>query len=1606
MKFIRKYRKAFVLLTLISTVFPIVSPIFVLALTAGPSQPEVQSFQPATASNMVDLFTGDFSYNIPLFELPGPNGGYPFNLSYQSGITMDQEGSWVGLGFNVGTGCVTRQMRGIPDEFKGDVVTTKVSLKPSVTVGVGAGVGLEVFGAAAELGKIGLSVRHNNYKGRGYSIDGSVGFGAATSSGTTAGVGVNFSLDSEEGVSVSPSLSLGSKAGTFGLGVGYNSKSGLSNVSTSWDRELSRRTVDVKNKEGKVISKKTTWVNHISTSATLSFAHPGFTPRISMPMRGTNITGTFKAGAGFYGAFPSFYITGFYNEQRLKNNSKLVGTPAYGYLYAQNAGGGDLMDVNREKDGVVSKVSPNLPVPSATYDIYAITGQGLSLMYRPMRNDIGLLHDPEAEGKSTSAGLGVDVGPPSHPGFNASLSHSKSKSHAWTSDNDLTGVYQYKGPALNSLIEPYYYKVHGEASPESTQTSADLGDDGAVRIALDNHKATARLEKRGWSRPAANNANSTRQQRSQLVQSLTNAQVEHDGVTFMNALKINYQRPDGATEGYIRHGEPHHVAAVVVTTQEGLRYNYALPAYNFQQEEVMFSAYNSNPAQQVSRVNTQASSGEDPKYKHSQVNTDEFLKRTKIPEYAYAHMLTSILGPDYVDVTGDGVSEDDLGYWVNFTYRCVADRSDPYKWRDPFSKAHYQQGWMTDNRDDRGSFVYGTKEIWYLAKAETKSHIATFNISPRQDGKGVANKLQDTDLTGKAMYQLDAIHLFTRAGGKQAPIKTVRFTYDYQLCQGVFNGTGGQGKLTLKKVHFEYGNSSRGALNPYEFTYHQSNPSYDILAFDRWGTFKPYPSGQAYANNYLPYTDQNPSNKSNIDTQAASWSLTGIRSPSGAKITIDYETDDYAYVQHKPAMQMMQLVDPYADSENAEVNPIFTIDYDNPKIRFKLEKPIADEANVDQTAEVKKYIDVKRPQLFFKALINLLSPDQDQFEYLNAYADINLDAEMGLEKGSSGQYEYGFFHLKKERKAHPLSLRAWQHVRTNQPDLPHRNKYKFEADSDNKARIRRIMALATPDVVNEVRKMFEGVYRFSRNNEWGKELWASRSVVRLKSPDGVKYGGGLRVKQVTLQDGWSQNAEGVYGQRYLYTMDENGNTISSGVAAYEPFTGGEENPLRYAKEYVESIPLATDNNLFFEYPVNETYYPGAQVGYRKVTVMSLASAHRAGVPLDNVLATDGQPLFPDKSIAIGTTGKSEHEFYTAKDFPYLASETDNFKKTTQYSFGIPFLGHISRYHLTASQGYSIVTNDMHGKPKKISQFRQGEDGAFEKEPMSYVAYKYLSKPRLYENEQVFELQNIVQLNGDGTLSLGNTSGSNVTYGQETDFMVDMNEYEDSSLSGGIRGNLDIIFATFIPIPIPTAWPDIGQEYRRLRVAVTNKVIFKAGILIETEVYDGGSRVVTRPLKWDRLTGAATLEMVNNNFDKPVFKYTIAGYSQYQGMGASFTNAGLTFAVNDIRTSQNSEYTFTTEGSAGNYLFPGDELMLYAKDTGFPIAQAIYTGDDRGHKLYCAVSIPSAPYTAMVLRSGLRNQLSVAAGTITALEDPTVPGVQKTYSKTVRVPKSN
>jgi hypothetical protein len=177
-KHTRHLAATFLLLMFIQLFSPAVS----YALTSGPTQPEVQGFTQYGTTDMVDLFSGSFSYNIPLMEIPGPDGGYPINLSYSSGISMDQEASWVGLGWNLNVGVINREMRGLPDDFDGDVVRNKKYMKPNITIGAGVTVGAEgeIAGVPVKdfvsLSK-GIKFYYNNYNGFGVTQEGGFSIG-------------------------------------------------------------------------------------------------------------------------------------------------------------------------------------------------------------------------------------------------------------------------------------------------------------------------------------------------------------------------------------------------------------------------------------------------------------------------------------------------------------------------------------------------------------------------------------------------------------------------------------------------------------------------------------------------------------------------------------------------------------------------------------------------------------------------------------------------------------------------------------------------------------------------------------------------------------------------------------------------------------------------------------------------------------------------------------------------------------------------------------------------------------------------------------------------------------------------------------------------------------------------------------------------------------------------------------------------------------------------------------------------------------------------------------------------------------------------------------
>jgi hypothetical protein len=88
-----------------------------LAQQTGPTSPDFMGFESMEGTNMVNINTGDFVYNIPLMYVPGPQGGYPITLSYSAGIGVAQDATWVGLGWRLNVGSLNRVVNQTADDM-------------------------------------------------------------------------------------------------------------------------------------------------------------------------------------------------------------------------------------------------------------------------------------------------------------------------------------------------------------------------------------------------------------------------------------------------------------------------------------------------------------------------------------------------------------------------------------------------------------------------------------------------------------------------------------------------------------------------------------------------------------------------------------------------------------------------------------------------------------------------------------------------------------------------------------------------------------------------------------------------------------------------------------------------------------------------------------------------------------------------------------------------------------------------------------------------------------------------------------------------------------------------------------------------------------------------------------------------------------------------------------------------------------------------------------------------------------------------------------------------------------------------------------------------
>lgn len=682
------------------------------ASNGGPKSPEAASFEPVDATDMVNLLTGQFSYVLPLLNVPSPEGGYPIALSYHAGIGFDQDASWAGLGWNVNPGAVDRSINGYPDDYnkselseffyddKRTITSNYFSTGYTSPAGVSVGVGFNWGSHQATNGYVSVGVGVSVGEGTlGVSTkigteDSSISVGYTSASGLFIGATAsNSSSDVYAG--------WGNSNGT-GFAIGYNTSGTYSanidigvskNTSTSIDFTLSSSGLST-NYGMKVVgvgSGMSENFNNISSMGDYSHNSGGYNIALIVP---TPI-GLFSLSFGqstysyWLNKIDRNYVTGpmYYHQNNLEDvyktfdinyaryfpkqvcttyGAKTSCRKVYSFGWKSKSYkkllGKSLLDVyeiplsEKEFSHNSEIVSNNLTFPN--YDNFTVQSQGLSGSMSLMLLENGALGG--LSGKQSQDGYVVN--------YNV---------------NNNSNKYSF----LKFNSKPYFYfkneiSSYIDINPSNYHPTSTFGN--ILDYYTENNLPKA----------------ASRRRTASYIEHFTNNNIIH----FSNELQaLGYLKPNAT--GFDRMTKPRSgIGAFKITAVDGKTYHYSLPVYN---HETVIRTFG------MERPNEK----------------EAYQEKRQIEPYATHWLLTAVTGPDFVD-NGDGKAGiGDLGYWVNFEYG---------KWTDTFVWQSPKEGSFIANdiNPNIKTWVKGRKQLYYLDAIKTRTHTALFVKSEREDAKG------------------------------------------------------------------------------------------------------------------------------------------------------------------------------------------------------------------------------------------------------------------------------------------------------------------------------------------------------------------------------------------------------------------------------------------------------------------------------------------------------------------------------------------------------------------------------------------------------------------------------------------------------------------------------------------------------------------------------------------------------------------------------------------------------------------------------------------------------------------------------------------------------
>ncbi|MGE3800780.1 MAG: hypothetical protein AB7H80_07150 [Candidatus Kapaibacterium sp.] len=1483
----RAYRLIAAFLAVIM-ILEVVAPATALALTGGSAQDE---FAGGGGGGLVNPFTGQFSYSIPVISIPGPNGaGYGMTLDYGNNTNVESEASWVGLGWSLNAGAINRIKQGYPDDYNNqDVIywdnartnkTTRVTLRNGAEVVSSELLNSnlkELLGesAIAEINsqdpegnpsplptavKIKLStaytLQYNNYTGYDHFLD---------FSGSGLGASANLQF-SENGTEVSGDFS---PATLIASVIPYSFGTG----NASADQFLNNMAM-------KFATSNTSLSNLVKSK---NFSSPS---RVS-PYGGITLTGA--VGVAIDGFPLSGFETGVSGSYTTITAVQKNVEKVFGFLYSSKVPDDTkAMDYTSAKEDNYTNTDRYLPFPLSNADYFVSSGTSGAGSFRAYQRANGYFRPAFQKSKIPILHFNVDIktGGDGGVGVAAGGGSRSVQSEGWTN----------KGLSYANDIgdgESVFFRFNGDRGG-----SFHSGTDDAVQLTPEDDP-----EWKDGNGVSTFINNSERVGRSAYVSYTTNGDLsKYPAFDCSGRIGIPYRafsRRWNTLHKYVNRSDvTNGLGEFAVVGSNGSTYIYGLPVYSRGEVNMSYGLYGLDKSSNVDNEflayktvtphrETGSSAG------GTEFADNEDLKGTEYPDpYATTFLLTEIVTPDYVDRTNNGPTPDDLGGYVIFNYakdagtwnKSPKDSADFwYKWRYPYRGLAYSRNSHTDPHDDAGSFSYGYKEIYYLESIETKTHKAIFHTSSRKDGYEAPSS--ETLASGsrtitaadpnpstnpekfQKLQKLDKIELWSKDanGNSSKLLSTTNFDYDYTLCTGLPNAENSGGKLTLKRVWFEYEGVVSARVSPYEFGYQypvathfkgdvptqysyivshgvnlsasEQNPNYSPVAVDRWGQYQ-YDGGQRYEE-YKTWVNQVPDEYA---FDPAAWQLKWIKLPSGGEIHVQYEQQDYQYVQHRRAMVMAPLTSRGASGASDRFN--FELNLDEVGITDNADK-------IELEKSLKNMFLTKGEYIYFKFLYAVEgTPDLSYCtsEYISGYAAVS---EVYRDPNTNKIYvKIGDVDKEKtlpDRICKQFYKAAREGILNKFCGEP-RDGLSVDGESADKQIGSALFGAlqAAPDAI--LKAEAAGTTRCS-------EIDLAHSYLRIPVVK-AKRGGGIRVKRILTYDpGLEEEDIALYGTEYIYKLADGS---SSGVATNEPSAGREENGL--IQLGIQRLdPLNTIDTVIsgksmrqLEEPVGEALLPSPSIGYSRVIAQNIHTG-KSG------------------------TGFTLYEFHTAREYPFdlshsstkypglteLGTEVTDLlsERSNPFPVDVIVFGQKKAY-MNATQGYRFVINSMHGQTKSVSSYSGTADPE-----TSHTDNSTLTEQVRYEYYQPGEPIPVMY-----TPTMDNNNPSDkigIDYenpGKIVETLTESRKTVEFLGDVNLQSDFALWLASAIPFPVFSGVGRYQRDKQEFKSHVTTKVISYPAIVKSVTATKDGVSSTTEYVAFDPKNGGPVVVKTSDGYD--------------------------------------------------------------------------------------------------------------------------------------------